>query len=382
MTTVAHRSSILAREPCVLPACPSPYAEIVAVDAHAAGEPGRVIIEGVGDVPGATMFDKMRHLAEYHDDLRRRMLREPRGYPAANCNLLLPPANPAAAAGFIIMEQVEYPPMSGSNTICVATVLIETRKVIVSEPVTRFALDSPAGLVRVKALVENGHARQVTFENVPAFAMQLDAVVEVPSLGPLRIDLSYGGMLYAIADAGALGLRLTPDEGRDIVRIGECIKAAAREQVPQCHPEHPDVVGPTIVSLVGPPSGPHADQRNAVVVSTGALDWDRPGTWTGALDRSPCGTATCARMAVLHARGQLPLGRDFRNEGLLGTVFTGRLVAETKVAGHRAVVPTISGVAWVTGYARYVLDPDDPFPAGFTVADIWGAGVGGAEANG
>ena len=382
MTTAAHRSSILAREPCLLPSCPSPYAAIVAVDAHAAGEPGRVILEGVGDVPGATMFDKMRHLAEYHDDLRRRMLREPRGYPAANCNLLLPPANPAAAAGFIIMEQVEYPPMSGSNTICVATVLIETGRVIVSEPVTRFALDSPAGLVQVEAQVENGHARRVTFENVPAFAMQLDAAVEVPGLGPLRIDLAYGGMVYAIADAGTLGLRLTPDEGRDIVRIGECIKAAAREQVPQCHPEHPDVVGPTIVCLVGPPSGPHADQRNAVVVSTGALDWDRPGTWTGALDRSPCGTATCARMAVLHARGQLPLGRDFRNEGLLGTVFTGRLVAETDVAGRRGVVPTISGAAWVTGYARYVLDPDDPFPAGFTVADIWGAGVGGAEADG
>ncbi len=142
------------------------------------------------------------------------------------------------------------------------------------------------------------------------------------------------------------------------------------------------MVGPTIACLVGPPSGPQADQRNAVVVSTGALDWDRPGTWTGALDRSPCGTATCARMAVLHARGQLPLGRDFRNEGLLGTVFTGRLVAETEVGGRPAVVPTISGGAWVTGYARYVLDPDDPFPDGFTVADIWGAGAGGPEANG
>jgi proline racemase len=382
MTTAAGHSAVRAGALCLLPACPNPYAEIVAVDAHAAGEPGRVIIEGVGDVPGATMFDKMRHLAEHHDDLRKRMLREPRGYPAANCNLLLPPSNPAAAAGFVIMEQVEYPPMSGSNTICVATVLIETGRVTVNEPVTRFALDSPAGLVRVEAQVENGHARQITFENVPAFAMQLDAVIDVPGLGPLCIDLAYGGMVYAIADAGALGLRLTPDEGRDIVRLGECIKTAAREQVPQHHPEHPDVVGPTIACLVGPPSGPQADQRNAVVVSTGALDWDRPGTWTGALDRSPCGTATCARMAVLHARGQLPLGRDFRNEGLLGTVFTGRLVAETEVGGRPAVVPTISGGAWVTGYARYVLDPDDPFPDGFTVADIWGARAGGPEADG
>ncbi len=162
-----------------------------------------------------------------------------------------------------------------------------------------------------------------------------------PDFGPLRVDLAYGGMIYAIADAAALGLRLTPDEARDITRVGERIKVAAREQMPQAHPEHPEVVGPTIVCLVGPPSGPHADQRNAVVVSTGTLDWSRPDTWTGALDRSPCGTATCARMAVLHARGALAIGRDFRNEGVLGTVFTGRLVAETEVAGQRAVIPTI-----------------------------------------
>ena len=345
------------------------------MDAHAAGEPGRVIISGVADVPGATMFEKMRHLATCHDDLRLRMLREPRGYPAANCNLVLPPTNPAAAAGFVIMEQVEYPPMSGTNTICVATVLIEAGIVEVTEPVTRFALEAPAGLVGVEAQVRGGRARQVTFENVPSFAMQLGAVVEVPGLGTVRVDLAYGGMLYVIADASALGLRLRPDEARDIVRVGECIKSAAREQVPQSHPDQPGVVGPTIACLVGPPSGDHADQRNAVVVSSGALDWQRPHTWTGVLDRSPCGTATCAQMSVLHARGRLPLGRAFRNEGPLGTVFTGRLVAETQVAGHAAVVPTITGRAWTTGYARYVLDPDDPFPAGFTVGDIWGAGT-------
>jgi proline racemase len=358
---------------CRLPGCPAPWSELEAVDAHAAGEPGRVIVGGVADVPGATMFDKMRHLADFHDDLRRRMLREPRGYPAANCNLLLPPADPVAAAGFVIMEQVEYPPMSGSNTICVATVLVETGRVEVTEPVTRFALDTPAGLVQVEVEVGDGRARQVTFENVPAFAMQLDAHLEVPGLGTVKADLAYGGMIYVITDATALGLRLAPDEGRDIVRIGECIKAAAREQAPQCHPDHPDVPGPTIACLTGPPSGPAADQRNAVVVSTGTLDWSRPATWTGVLDRSPCGTATCARMAVLHARGELPIGRPFRNEGILGTVFTGRLVAETEVAGRPAVVPTISGRGWVTGYARYVLRPEDPFPGGFTVGDIWGA---------
>ncbi len=344
----------------------------MAVDAHAGGEPGRVIVSGIADVPGATMFEKMLHLSAYHDDLRRRMLREPRGYPAANCNLLLPATDPAAAAGFVIMEQVEYPPMSGSNTICVATVLVEMGMVEVTEPVTRFALDTPAGLVHVEVEVREGRARQVMFENVPAFAMQLGAQVEVPGIGTLEVDLAYGGMIYVITDAAALGLRLSPDEGRDIVRMGECIKAAAREQVPQFHPDHPDMAGPTIACLTGPPSVPGADQRNAVVVSTGDFDWSRPETWTGALDRSPCGTATCARMAVLHARGTLPIGRPFRNEGILGTVFTGRLVAEAKVGDRTAVVPTISGQAWVTGHARYVLDPEDPFPAGFTVGDIWG----------
>ena len=159
------------------------------------------------------------------------------------------------------------------------------------------------------------------------------------------------------------------------MRVGECIKSAAREQVPQSHPDQPGVVGPTIACLVGPPSGDHADQRNAVVVSSGALDWQRPHTWTGVLDRSPCGTATCARdVCAARPRATAPRPR-FRNEGPLGTVFTGRLVAETQVAGHAAVVPTITGRAWTTGYARYVLDPDDPFPAGFTVGDIWGAGT-------
>ncbi|MGC8633521.1 MAG: proline racemase family protein [Candidatus Limnocylindrales bacterium] len=348
---------------------------IVAVDAHAGGEPGRVIIGGVLDVPGATMFEKMLAFRERHDDVRLRMLREPRGYPAANCNLLLPPTDPRASAGYIIMEQVEYPPMSGTNTICVATVLIEMGMVPVREPVTEFVLESPAGLVAIRAEVVDGKARKITFENVPSFVFALDAPVEVPGLGTVRVDVAYGGMIYAIADATALGLRLTPDEGRDIVRIGEMIKAATREQRPFAHPENPAIVGPTIAELSGPPSGPEADLRNAVVVSTGQLDWDRPDTWTGALDRSPCGTGTCAKMATLHARGRLPLGRDFRHEGILDTIFTGRLIRETSVGGRPAVVPTIGGEAWITGFATYVVDPEDPFPAGFAVGDIWGAGT-------
>lgn len=345
---------------------------ITAVDAHAAGEHGRVIVGGVLDVPGKTMFEKMVYLRTHGDDLRKRMLREPRGYPAANCNLVLPPTHPEADAGFVIMEQVEYPPMSGTNTICTATVLLETGMIPMREPVTEFTLEAPAGLVRIRAEVADGKVKSVTFRNVPAFAVHLDARVEVPKLGTVTVDVAYGGMFYVIADAQPLGLKLTPDEGRDIVRIGEMIKAATREQLPVVHPENPGISGVTIAQLSGPPSRPGASRKNAVVVSTGDLDWNRPDSWTGVIDRSPCGTGTCAKMATLYARGQLGLNQDFHHEGILGTMFTGRLVAEAQVGPYRGVVPTITGQAWITGIAQYVLQEDDPFPEGYTLGDIWG----------
>ena len=344
---------------------------ISAVDLHACGEPGRVIVGGVLDVPGRTMFEKMKYLSEHADGLRKRMLREPRGYPAANCNLVLPPTRPEAHAGFVIMEQVEYPAMSGTNTICVTTALLETGMVPMREPVTNLVLEAPAGLVHVRAACANGKVTGVTFRNVPAFAAYLDRPVEVPHLGTVTVDVAWGGMFYVIADAAPFGLALTPDEGRDIVRIGEMIKAATQEQVPVVHPENAEIAGVSIAELSGPPLSKDADRRNAVVVSTGRLDWQRPATWTGAIDRSPCGTGTCAKMAALHAKGQLPLNQDFRHEGVLGTVFTGRLLEETTVGPHRAVVPTITGRAWITGFAQYVVDAEDPFPEGFTVGDIW-----------
>lgn len=344
---------------------------IHAVDAHAAGEHGRVITGGVVDVPGTTMFDKMTWLRTEGDALRLRMLREPRGYPAANCNLILPSSHPEADAGFVIMEHVEYPGMSGTNTICVVTVLLETGMLPMREPVTELTLEAPAGLIRVRADCANGKVTRVTFRNVPAFATHLDATVEVPQLGTVSVDVAYGGMFYVIADARQFGLRLTPDEGRDVVRIGEMVKAAAREQLPVVHPEQPGFEGITIAQLSGPPLAGDADWQNAVVVSTGQLDWDRPSTWTGALDRSPCGTGTSAKMATLHARGKLGLHQDFRHAGILGTVFTGRLVEEVQVGPYRAVVPTIAGQAWITGMATYCLDPTDPFPEGYTVGDIW-----------
>ena len=346
---------------------------IHAVDLHAAGQHGRVIVGGVLDVPGETMFDKMRYLATEADDLRQRMLREPRGYPVACCNLILPSNHPDADAGYVIMEQIEYPGMSGTNTICVATALIETGMVEVTEPITRLMLEAPAGLIGVEAEVRGCKVKRVTFKNVPAFAVHTDTTIEVPNLGPVTVDVAYGGMFYVIAEAEPLGLELTPDRADEITRVGEMIKAAAREQLPVVHPDNPEIRGITIGVLSGPPTAEGATLKNAAIMSTGTLDWDRPETWTGAIDRSPCGTGTCAKMAAMHAKGELALNEDFHHEGILGTLFTGRLVEQTEVGGFQAVVPTISGQAWITGFAQYVLDPTDPFPRGYKVGDIWGA---------
>src|ERR1043165_9898052 len=251
---------------------------VQAVDAHACGEPGRVIVGGVLDVPGATMYDKMCYLRDHADGLRKRMLREPRGYPAANCNLILPSSNPAADAGYGIMEQVEYPGMSGTNTICVTTVLLETGMLPMTEPVTELTLESPAGLIKVRADCANGKVKRVTFRNVPAFAAYLDTNIEVPHLGTVMVDVAYGGMFYVIAEAAAVGLRLTPDEGRDIVRLGEMIKAAAPEELPAVHPGNPEISGVTIGQFSPQPPRPDAYRKNTVIVSTGTLDWQRPAT--------------------------------------------------------------------------------------------------------
>ena len=206
---------------------------------------------------------------------------------------------------------------------------------------------------------------------MPAFAFHLDQTIEVPTLGEVVVDIAYGGMIYVIADITQLGLELRPERAGELARVGEMIKVAAREQLSAVHPDNPSIAGVTIGVLSGPPSGTNADAKNAAIVSTGELDWDRPETWTAALDRSPCGTGTCAKMATLHAKGELALGQEFRHEGILGTVFTGRLIEETRVGEYQAVVPVITGQAWITGFAQYVLDPTDPFPTGFTVGDIW-----------
>lgn len=331
------------------------------VSAHAAGERNDVITGGVLDVPGQTIFDKMKYLETQGDDLRKLLLQEPRGSVTQCVNLVLPSAHPEADVGFVIMESEFYPPMSGTNTICTVTVLLETGMIPMAEPVTRLTLEAPGGLVRVDAACRDGKCTSVTFSNVPCFVFALDRFIEVPGIGSLKVDVSYGGMIYVLADAQALGFAITPDEAADMVSVGEVIKAAAAEQVPAVHPENPQIHTINQTLFAGPlrddPLGKRS--RNGVIVSPGRLD------------RSPCGTGTSARLAVMHARGQIGMGEKFVHESILGTEFVGEIVETMSIGGRPCIRPTISGQAWLTGFHQYVLDPSDPFPTGYTLSDTW-----------
>jgi len=343
---------------------------IHAVDTHS-GESMRVITGGLPNIPGGTVYEQMRWLEKNDDQVRSLMLKEPRGYPALCCNIIVPPKHPDADAGYIIMEQVEYPVMSGGNTISVVTVLLETGMIPMKEPITELTLEAPAGLIAIRAECSKGKVTSVTFKNVPAFALYIDEEIDVPHLGKVKVDVSWGGMFYVIADIRQFkGLDIVPEKGGEIARISSMICKAAQEQLPVEHPDYPGV-GITIAQLSGPTDNPKADWKNAVTLASGEHDWNNPSTWTGAIDRSPCGTGTCAKMAALYARGELKLDHDFRHENILGLIYTGRLVEEAKVGEHEAVVPTVSGQAWITGYSNYVLDPADPFPNGYTIGDIW-----------
>lgn len=344
---------------------------IHAVDAHAEGEPGRVITGGVGPIPGHSVFDKMQWLHTEGDALRLAMLREPRGHPALCCNLIVPPCNPAADAGFIIMEQTEYPPMSGSNTICVVTVLLETGILPMVEPVTELTLEAPAGLIRATATCDNGKVTSVRIRNVPAFAVHLDLDLDVAGLGKARVDIAWGGMFFVIAEAAQFGVDLSSANGAEIVRVSEALRDAAARQNPVVHPENPAITGPTIAQLTGPAPRPGTDGQSVVTVSTGSVDAARPMRLTGVLDRSPCGTGTCAKLAVLHARGAIDIGQPYVNAGPLGTTFTGTIEETGTVGPYPSIVPSLSGQGWITGLNQYVIDPSDPFPQGYTVGDIW-----------
>ena len=324
-----------------------------AVDSHTEGMPTRVITGGVGVLPGSTMFERRQWFIDNSDDLRTLLMYEPRGHASMSGAILQPPTRPDADWGVLYIEVSGCLPMCGHGTIGVATVLVETGMVEVTEPVTTIRLDTPAGLVVAEVAVEDGAARAVTIKNVPSFSHVLDATVDVPGLGAVRYDLAYGGNFYAMVELDELGLPFDRAEKQRLLDAGLAIMAAINEQDLPVHPENPGITGCHHVQLVAPGSDAKRS-RHAMAIHPG---------W---FDRSPCGTGTSARMAQLHARGELPLHTDFVNESFIGTTFTGRLVEETVLGdGRTAVVPTITGRAWITGTAQYLIDPEDPFQAGF-----------------
>jgi proline racemase len=331
---------------------------ITVVGCHAGGEIGNVVTGGVLPPPGETVFERMLALRS-DDSLRRLLLREPRGSVAVHANLIVPSNRPECAAGFIIMEPTEYPAMSGSNTMCVATVLLETGMVEMREPETTLRLEAPAGVVEVTARCRNGRCESVELTNVPCFADRIDAPLDVEGLGTITVDIAFGGMWYAIADAAALGFALEPAEARELSRVGELIRLAAHEQFPCVHPGNPDIAGVSIVEIAESWRGVGAVSKNAVVVAPGRLD------------RSATGTGLSARMATLHARGLMAVGDRMTHASVIGSTFDGRIVSETEVGGRHAIVPAIRGSAWITGVTQVFVDPDDPFPEGYLLSDTW-----------
>ena len=333
------------------------------VGVHAEGEVGDVIVGGVLDVPGATMYDKMIYMWEKNDSIRQLLLNEPRGRASMCTNLILLPCNPKADAGLIIMESEEYVPMSGSNVICTVTALLETGMVKMVEPVTELSLDTAAGLVKVKAECSNGKCKNVEFENAPSFVFGLNIPIEVPDLGTVTVDVAYGGMVFAFVDVATVGQNLADHHktGADLVKLGEKIKAAVREQFTPVHPENPAIQGVTNLVFTAP----------LITEERGKVTQNATVVMPGRLDRSPCGTGTCARMAVLYARGLLNVGESWVNKSMIDSEFIGRIVKTTKVGEYDAIVPTVRGRGWITSFKQVVLDPEDPYPEGFRVGDAW-----------
>ena len=323
-----------------------------AVDSHTEGMPTRVITGGVGVLPGATMAERRSWFVENSDELRTLLMFEPRGHASMSGAILQPPTRPDADFGVLYIEVSGCLPMCGHGTIGVATVLVETGMVAVTEPVTTIRLDTPAGLVVASVQVSDGHADAVTIANVPSFSVALNAGVVVPGLGAVRYDLAYGGNFYAMVELAELGLPFDRAAKGELLDAGLKIMAAINAAGEPVHPLDGSIHGCHHVALIAPGSDAR-HSRHAMAIHPG---------W---FDRSPCGTGTSARMAQLHARGSLDLNTDFINESYIGTRFVGRLTGTDTVGPYSAVLPTITGRAWVTGTAQYLLDPTDPFPAGF-----------------
>ncbi len=335
------------------------------VSCHAGGEVGDVIVGGVAPPPGETLWAQRDWIAR-DGTLRNFMLNEPRGGVFRHVNLLVPPRHPEAVMGFIIMEPEDTTPMSGSNSICVATVLLDSGIVPMTEPVTEMVLEAPAGLVRVRAECTNGKAERITVRNVPAFACDTGVTLAVPGLGEITVDIAYGGDSFVVVDAAALGFSLVASEARLLAETGVRITDAANASLRFDHPENPDWAHFSFCLFAGPlqREAGHLSARAAVAIQPGKID------------RSPTGTAACARMALLHARGEMQVGECFTARSIIGSEFHGRITGVTTVGPRPAIIPEITGRAWITGTHQHMLDPADPWPEGYRLSDTWGVGQG------
>jgi trans-L-3-hydroxyproline dehydratase len=330
------------------------------INCHAEGEVGDVIVGGVAPPPGDTIWEQSRFIAN-DGKLRAFVLNEPRGGVFRHVNLLVPPKNPKAQMGFIIMEPEDTPPMSGSNCICVATVLLDAGIIPMQEPVTNLILEAPAGLIEVSAQCRNGKAESITLTNVPAFAQHLNVVLDVPGYGKVKVDTAFGGDSFVMADAADFGLNITPRNAHIIADLGRTLVKAANEQLPFHHPSLPEWKHYSFCFMREPLE--HVDgvltSRNACVVNPGKLD------------RSPTGTGCSALMAVLHAKGLMAVGDSYIGRSVIDSKFIGRIAGETTVGNHKAIIPQITGRAWISGQTTLLLDPDDPYPDGYKISDTW-----------
>ncbi|NDW53253.1 proline racemase family protein [Aliiroseovarius sp. PrR006] len=332
------------------------------VSAHAEGEVGDVIVGGVAPPPGNTVWEQRNFIAE-DQTLRNFVLNEPRGGVFRHVNLLVPPKHPDADAAWIIMEPEDTPPMSGSNSICVSTVLLDSGILPMSEPETHLTLEAPGGLVRVRAECRNGKAERIFVQNVASFADKLDAMIEVEGIGTLRVDTAYGGDSFVVVEADDLGFRIAEDEAKDIARLGVRITNAANEQLGFSHPENPEWDHISFCAFAGSLSK----------TSTGFQGKSAVAIQPGKVDRSPTGTAVSARMALMAAKGQMAMGQSFEAISIIGSRFTGQIVGQAQVGQRDAIIPEISGRGWITGTHQHMLDPEDPWPGGYRLSDTWGA---------
>jgi proline racemase len=331
------------------------------LDVHAEGEIGRVLTGGAPLIPGASMAEKMHYINTVDDSLRRFTVYEPRGTAGTTVNVLLPPTRPEADAAFLILQADRAHAMSGSNSMCVVTALLETGMVPMTEPETRVTLDTPAGLVVATATCRNGRCERVSLDMVPSFAAELDVSLDVPGLGRVRLDIAFGGVFYALVDARAAGLAITRANARALVEAGSLIKNAVNAAVRIVHPEIPEIDHVSYVMFCDREED--GSLRGATIVLPGRCD------------RSPCGTGNSARLAVMHARGEVAVGQTLRARSVIDSEFTVGITGTTTVAGRSAVLPRIVGRGWIFGVHQVGLDPTDPYPHGFTLADMWGPDV-------